>query len=147
MELNGKETKVLLRDFQMHPYKQLVLHIDFQRVDAKTTLNRKVPIHYTGEDVSPAVKVDACLINHIMNELEIACLPADLPEAINVDLSGLKKGVSLHLADITLPKGVKAITHGKKNPVLVSVVAPAPEEAAPAAAAPAADPKAKAKKK
>jgi large subunit ribosomal protein L25 len=147
MELNGQETKVLLRDFQMHPYKQLVLHIDFQRVDAKTTLNRKVPIHYTGEDVSPAVKVDACLINHIMNELEIACLPADLPEAINVDLSGLKKGVSLHLADITLPKGVKAITHGKKNPVLVSVVAPAAEEAAPAAAAPAADPKAKAKKK
>jgi large subunit ribosomal protein L25 len=147
MELNGQETKVLLRDFQMHPYKQLVLHIDFQRVDAKTTLNRKVPIHYTGEDVSPAVKVDACLINHIMNELEIACLPADLPEAINVDLSGLKKGVSLHLADITLPKGVKAITHGKKNPVLVSVVAPAAEEVAPAAAAPAADPKAKAKKK
>jgi large subunit ribosomal protein L25 len=82
-----------------------------------------------------------------MNELEIACLPADLPEAINVDLSGLKKGVSLHLADITLPKGVKAITHGKKNPVLVSVVAPAAEEVAPAAAAPAADPKAKAKKK
>ena len=146
MELNGKETKVLLRDFQMHPYKQLVLHIDFQRVDAKTTLNRKVPIHYTGEDVSPAVKVDACLINHIMNELEIACLPADLPEAINVDLSGLKKGVSLHLADITLPKGVKAITHGKKNPVLVSVVAPAVEEASPAAdAAPAADAKGKKK--
>ena len=65
MELSGKETKVLLRDFQMHPYKQLVLHIDFQRVDAKTTLNRKVPIHYSGEETSPAVKVDACLINHI----------------------------------------------------------------------------------
>jgi large subunit ribosomal protein L25 len=147
MELNGKETKVLLRDFQMHPYKQLVLHIDFQRVDAKTTLNRKVPIHYTGEDVSPAVKVDACLINHIMNELEIACLPADLPEAINVDLSGLKKGVSLHLADITLPKGVKPITHGKKNPVLVSVVTPVVEEVAAPAAAPAADAKGKGKKK
>jgi len=83
-----------------------------------------------------------------MNELEIACLPADLPEAIHVDLSALKKGVSLNLADITLPKGVKAITHGKKNPVLVSVVAPVVEEAAPAAAAaPAADAKGKAKKK
>jgi large subunit ribosomal protein L25 len=133
----------------MHPYKQLVLHIDFQRVDAKTTLNRKVPIHYSGEETSPAVKVDACLINHIMNELEIACLPADLPESINVDLSGLKKGISLNLADITLPKGVKAITHGKKNPVLVSVVTPVAEEApaADAAAAPAADAKGKAKKK
>lgn len=74
MELNGKETKVLLRDFQMHPYKQLVLHIDFQRVDAKTTLNRKVPFHYSGEETSPAVKVDACLINHVMNRWKLpAC--------------------------------------------------------------------------
>jgi large subunit ribosomal protein L25 len=147
MEVNGQDTKVLLRDFQMHPYKQLVLHVDFQRVDAKTTLNRKVPFHYSGEENSPAVKVDACLINHVMNELEIACLPADLPEAINVDLSGLKKGVSLHLADITLPKGVKPITHGKKNPVLVSVVTPVVEEVAAPAAAPAADAKGKGKKK
>ena len=153
MEFNGKESKVLLRDFQMHPYKQLVLHIDFQRVDAKTTLTRKVPVHYTGEDVSPAVKTDGCLINHIVNEIEISCLPADLPEAINIDLSGLKKGVSLNLADITLPKGVKAVTHGKKNPVLVSVVTPAAEEApaadaaagGAASAAPAADAKAKKK--
>jgi large subunit ribosomal protein L25 len=147
MEVNGQDTKVLLRDFQMHPYKQLVLHVDFQRVDAKTTLNRKVPFHYSGEENSPAVKVDACLINHVMNELEIACLPADLPEAIHVDLSGLKKGVSLHLADITLPKGVKPITHGKKNPVLVSVVTPVVEEVAAPAAAPAADAKGKGKKK
>jgi len=147
MEVNGQDTKVLLRDFQMHPYKQLVLHVDFQRVDAKTTLNRKVPFHYSGEENSPAVKVDACLINHVMNELEIACLPADLPEAINVDLSGLKKGVSLHLADITLPKGVKPITHGKKNPVLVSVVTPVVDEVAAPAAAPAADAKGKGKKK
>jgi large subunit ribosomal protein L25 len=147
MEVNGQDTKVLLRDFQMHPYKQLVLHVDFQRVDAKTTLNRKVPFHYSGEENSPAVKVDACLINHVMNELEIACLPADLPEAIQVDLSGLKKGVSLHLADITLPKGVKPITHGKKNPVLVSVVTPVVEEVAAPAAAPAADAKGKGKKK
>jgi large subunit ribosomal protein L25 len=147
MEMNGQDTKVLLRDFQMHPYKQLVLHVDFQRVDATTTLNRKVPFHYSGEENSPAVKVDACLINHVMNELEIACLPADLPEAINVDLSGLKKGVSLHLADITLPKGVKPITHGKKNPVLVSVVTPVVEEVAAPAAAPAADAKGKGKKK
>ena len=134
MELNGQEGKVLLRDVQYHPYKQLVLHIDFQRVDAKTRLSMKVPLHYSGEEESPAVKGDKCLINHVVSELEVACLPADLPEFIAVDLKDLKKGVSLHLNDIQLPKGVTAVTHGKKNPVLVSVVAPVEEVIAPVAA-------------
>jgi large subunit ribosomal protein L25 len=143
MELNGQSSQVLLRDVQYHPFKQLVLHIDFQRVDANTKMHKKVPIHYSGEENSPAVKTDACLINHIITELDISCLPADLPEFIAVDLSGLKKGSSLHLNDITLPKGVTAVTHGKSNPVLVSVVTAAAEEApTPAAdAAPAADAK------
>lgn len=149
MELNGVSSQVLLRDVQMHPFKQLVLHIDFQRVDANTTLHMKVPLHFSGEENSPAVKADACLINHVMTELDIACLPANLPEFIRVDLSGLKKGASLHLNDITLPEGVKAVTHGKPNPVLVSVVEPAAEEvvAAPAAVAEAPKGKAAAKKK
>ena len=149
MELNGASSQVLLRDVQMHPFKQLVLHIDFQRVDANTTLHMKVPLHFSGEENSPAVKADGCLINHVINELDIACLPANLPESIRVDLSGLKKGTSLHLNDITLPEGVKAITHGKLNPVLVSVVEPAAEEivAAPAATAEAPKGKAAAKKK
>ncbi|WP_027478304.1 50S ribosomal protein L25/general stress protein Ctc [Curvibacter gracilis] len=138
MELNGQEGKVLLRDVQYHPFKQLVLHIDFQRVDAKTRLSMKVPLHYSGEEESAAVKADKCLINHVVTELEVACLPADLPEFIAVDLKDLKKGVSLHLNDIQLPKGVTAVTHGKKNPVLVSVVAPVEEVIAPVAAAPAA---------
>lgn len=140
MELGGKTSQVLLRDVQYHPFKPLVLHVDFQRVDANTTLHMKVPLHYKGEENSDAVKLDHCLINHIITELEVACQPADLPEFIEIDLAGLKKGQSMHLEDITLPKGVKALTHGKKNPVLVSVVAPAEEEAAPdpAAAAPAA---------
>jgi large subunit ribosomal protein L25 len=137
MELNGQSSQVLLRDVQYHPFKQLVLHIDFQRVDANTKMHKKVPIHYSGEENSPAVKADACLINHVVTELEISCLPADLPEFIAVDLSGLKKGSSLHLNDISLPKGVTAVTHGKQNPVLVSVVNAAAEEA-PAAEAPAA---------
>ena len=136
MEINGTSTQVLLRDVQYHPFKQLVLHIDFQRVDANTKMNKKVPIHYSGEEASPAVKADACLINHVINELEVSCLPADLPEFIAVDLSNLRKGTSLHLNDITLPKGVTAVTHGKANPVLVSVVSVAAEaEAAPAAPA------------
>jgi large subunit ribosomal protein L25 len=145
MELNGQSSQVLLRDVQYHPFKQLVLHIDFQRVDANTKMHMKVPIHYSGEESSPAVKTDACLVNHVITELDISCLPADLPEFIAVDLSGLKKGGSLHLNDITLPKGVTALTHGKANPVLVSVVTPAAEEA-PAAAEAAAAPAAEAKK-
>lgn len=144
MEMGGSTSKVLLRDVQYHPYKQLVVHVDFQRVDANTRLHVKVPVHYKGEEESPAVKLEHCLVNHVITELDISCLPGDLPEFIEVDLSGLKKGVSLHLNDIALPKGVKAVTHGKVNPVLVSVVTSAAEEsaetaaeAAPAAAAPA----------
>lgn len=148
MELGGQTSKVLLRDLQMHPFKQQVQHIDFQRVDANTRLHMKVPLHYSGEENSSAVKIDKCLINHVVTELEVSCLPADLPEFIAIDLSELKKGVSLHLDDITLPKGVKVVTHGKVNPVLVSVVAVAEEETAePAAAAAAPAPAAKGKKK
>jgi large subunit ribosomal protein L25 len=145
MELNGAESKVLLRNVQMHPFKQLILHIDFQRVEANTTLHMKVPLHFSGEENSPAVKLDACLINHVVTELEVACLPADLPEFIAVDLSTLKKGTSLHAKDLTLPKGVSAVVRGKENPVIVSVVAPAAEvvEAPVVAAAPAAKGKAK----
>ena len=152
MEFKGADQKVLLRNVQMHPYKQMVLHVDFQRVDANTKLSMKVPLHYSGDENSPAVKTDHCVVNHVVNEIEVRCLPADLPEFIAVDLSGLKKGVSLHLNDITLPKGVTAVTHGKSNPVLVSVVvvagtdAPAAEGAEAAAAAPAAGAKAPAAK-
>ena len=140
MELNGVENKVLLRDVQMHPFKQLILHIDFQRVDATTKLHMKVPLHYSGDENSPAVKTDNCVANHVVTEIEVLCLPTDLPEFIAVDLSGLKKNTSLHLADITLPKGVTAVSRGgNKNPVLVSVVAVAGAEiVAPVAAAPAA---------
>ncbi len=138
MELDGKESKVLLREVQMHPFKQLILHIDFQRVDATTKLHMKVPLHYSGEENSPAIKTDGCIANHVMTELDVLCLPTDLPEFIAVDLSGLKKNGSLHLADITLPKGVSAVSRGgNKNPVLVSVVAIVVAEA-PVAAAPAA---------
>ncbi|OYT90293.1 MAG: 50S ribosomal protein L25/general stress protein Ctc [Burkholderiales bacterium PBB3] len=138
MELAGTEHKVLLRDVQMHPFKQLILHIDFQRVDENTKLHMKVPLHFSGDELSPAVKTDGCIANHVVTEIEVLCLPTDLPEFIAVDLSGLKKGKSLHLADIVLPKGVSAVTHGKNNPVIVSVVQIASAEPAPAADAAAA---------
>ena len=139
MEMTGKEQKVLLRDVQMHPYKQLILHVDFQRVDANTKLHMKVPLHFSGEENSVAVKAEGCMANHVVTEIDITCLPADLPEFIAVDLSGLKKGMSLHLNDVVLPKGVSVVTHGKNNPVLVSVVvigAAEPEAAAAAVADP-----------
>jgi len=145
MEMDGKSSQVLLRDVQYHPFKQLVLHVDFQKVDANTKLHMKVPLHYVKAEESQAVKFEACVVNHVIAELAITCLPADLPEFIEVDLSGLKKGASLHLGDIQLPKGVTAVTHGKKNPVLVSVVSTVAEEAPAAEAAPAADAKAAAK--
>ena len=144
MELGGKEHKVLLRDLQMHPFKQQILHIDFQRVEARTRMTVKVPLHYSGEEESPAVKTEACLANHVLTELTVSCFPADIPEFIAVDLSGLKKGTSLHLKDITLPKRVKFVAKGQENPVLVSVsliveeVDPIAEAAAAAAAAAAA---------
>ncbi|MCE2879359.1 MAG: 50S ribosomal protein L25/general stress protein Ctc [Comamonadaceae bacterium] len=149
MELGGAVHKVLLRDLQMHPYKPQVQHIDFQRVEATTRMTVKVPLHFSGEENSPAVKAEKCLVNHVLTELTVSCLPADIPEFIAVDLSGMKKGHSLHINDITLPKGVKVVTKGQVNPVIASVTAIEEEvEAAPAAAAPAADAKAaKGKKK
>ena len=138
MELDGTDHKVLLRDVQMHPFKQLVLHIDFQRVDATTKLHMKVPLHFSGDENSPAIKTDNCIANHVVTEIEVLCLPSDLPEFIAVDLSGLKKGSSLHLADLVLPKGVTAVKRGTNNPVLVSVVAVAAPEAPAADVAPAA---------
>jgi len=150
MELAGTISQVLLRDVQMHPYRQQVLHVDFQRVSAKQKIHMKIRLHFTGEDESPAVKLDKCLINHIVSELEVSCLPADLPESIDIDLSKLEKGATLTLKDVQLPKGVEAVLHGHaaEEIVLVSVVMPAAEEsaadeaaaaaAAPAAAAPAA---------
>ena len=110
MELGGAVHKVLLRDLQMHPYKPQVQHIDFQRVEATTRMTVKVPLHFSGEENSPAVKAEKCLVNHVVNELTVSCFPADIPEFIAVDLSGMKKGHSLHVNDITLPKGVKVVT-------------------------------------
>ena len=134
MELAGNVSKVLLRDVQYHPFRQLVQHIDFQRVDARTRLTMKVPLHFKGEEESSAVKLDHNLVNHVMTELEVNCLPAELPEFIEVDLSGLTKNATVHVNDIKLPRGVKFVSHGKLNPVVVSAVSPrVEEEAAPAA--------------
>jgi len=142
MELAGKTEQVLLRDYQMHPFRPIVLHIDFQRVDATTKITKKVPLHYVNEENSPAVKTDACVVNHVVNELNIQCLASQLPEFITVDLGEMTKGQSLHVSDIKLPVGTKVVTHGKPNPVIASANVQAAEEeevpvVAPVVAAPA----------
>ena len=128
MELDGQTQKVLLRDFQMHAWKQQVLHVDFQRVDDTTRLRKKVPLHFTGEDVSPAVKTDKCVISHVATELEIECLANQLPEFVTIDLSGLVRNQSLHVSDLKLPEGIKAVRHGTLNPAIVSATLPKEEE-------------------
>jgi large subunit ribosomal protein L25 len=127
MDLAGKVQKVLLRDFQMHAYKPQVLHVDFQRVDETTKLRKKVPLHFQGEENSPAVKTDKCLVNHVALELEVECLASQLPEFINIDLSNLAKNTSLHASDLKLPEGIKAVKRGTQNPVIVSVTTPKEE--------------------
>ncbi|MGC8508241.1 MAG: 50S ribosomal protein L25/general stress protein Ctc [Thiomonas sp.] len=124
MDVAGKTSQVLLRDYQMHPYKQLVLHVDFQRVEAGHKISMKVPLHFTGAEESPAVKLSHGLVNHVMTEVEVSCLPADLPEFIAVDLSALTLHQSVHVSDLKLPKGVTVLTHGMDNPAVVTVSPP-----------------------
>ena len=148
MELGGKTEQVLLRDYQMHPFRPIVLHVDFQRVDATTKVTKKVPLHYVNEENSPAVKTDGCVVNHVVNELNIQCLASQLPEFITVDLGEMTKGQSLHVSDIKLPVGTKVVAHGKPNPVIASAnVQAAEEEEAPVVAPVVAAPAEKAKPK
>ena len=131
LELDGKAQQVLLRDYQMHPFKQLVLHVDFQRVEANSEITMRVPLHCTGAEVSPAVKLSASILSHVATSISIACLPAKLPEFITVDLSKMTAGTSLHAADVIMPDGVRAVIKSRSNPVVASasaaVVAEAPK--------------------
>ncbi len=139
MELAGKTEKVLLRDYQMHAFKPIVMHVDFQRIDETTKLRKKVPLHFSGEENSPAVKTDKCLVSHVRTDLEIECLASQLPEFVPIDLSGLEKNQSLHVSDLKLPDGIRAVKRGTLNPVIVAVTLPKAEEeeaAAPVVVAP-----------
>jgi large subunit ribosomal protein L25 len=134
MELDGCSERVLLRDFQMHPYRPLVLHIDFQRVAEDQKIHVRVPLHFVGGENSPAVKESGAIIGHVRSDLDISCLPRDLPEFIEVDLSHLTAQDTVHVRDLKLPAGVSAALRGKENPVVASVTLPsvqAEEEVAP----------------
>lgn len=147
LDLEGKKEPVLLRDFQMHPFRQQVLHIDFQRVDAKKKIHMKVPLHFINAEVAPGVKIGGGIISHVLNELEIACLPANLPEFIEVDLANLELGHSVHVSDVKLPKGVEIAGHHHAGDAVATVQVPrGAVEAAAAAAAEAEAPAAEASK-
>ena len=124
MKLDGGATKVLLRDLQMHPFRHEVLHVDFQRIDEARKINMKVPLHFVNADVSPAVKVSGAIVSHVITELAISCLPKDLPEFIQVDLSDLDTGHSLHVSGVKLPPGVTAVSRGTLDPVVATAVVP-----------------------
>ena len=137
MELDGTAERVLLRDVQWHPYKQQVLHIDFQRIAADQKIQIRIPLHFKNQEISPAVKTSAAIVSHILNDIEISCLPADLPSFIEVDLASLEVGKAVHMKDLNFPKGVTAVLSGKENPVIVTAALPGAveEEPAPAVAA------------
>ena len=119
--VDGKKEAVLLRDYQVHAYKPLVHHIDFQRVDATHELHIKVPLHFINEEIAPGVKQGGGLVNHVITEVDIHCLAKDLPEFVEVDLSALKIGDSIHLSQLKLPAGVKLVAHATDD-VVVGVV-------------------------
>ena len=119
-EIDGAKETVVLRDTQWHPYKPQVLHIDFQRIDASQAIHIKVPLHFVNGETSPAVKLSGCMISHIMTEIDIKCLPADLPEFITVDLANLEEGHAVHASHLALPKGVELVQHGEGDPVVVN---------------------------
>jgi len=126
LNLDGKKEAVLLRDFVMHPFRQQVQHIDFQRVDAKKKMHIKVPLHFINEEIAPGVKTGGGKISHVMTDLDITCLPKDLPAFIEVDLGKLELGHSVHVADLTLPKGVEVAAHGTHTAEAVVAIVQVP---------------------
>ncbi len=124
LNLDGEKLQVLLRAINMHPFKSQVQHVDFQRVRADQMIRMAVPLHFMNAEGSPAIKLASAVINHVMNEIEITCLPADLPEFIEVDLGSITVGHSVHVKDLKFPKGVEPVLHRGENPVVASASLP-----------------------
>ena len=147
LNLDGKKENVLLRDFQMHPVRNTIQHMDFQRVSANEKIHVKVPFHFLNAETAPGVKIGGGIVAHILTEAEVSCLPKDLPEFIEVDLAALEIGHSVHLSQITLAKGVEFVALAHGNDAAVAAIAKtrggvsddAGEPAADAPAAPAAE--------
>ena len=141
--VDGAKETCLLRDVQRHPYRQVILHADFQRVDATHKLHQKVPLHFINADIAPGVKLGGGIVQHVMTDIEVRCLASDLPAFIEVDLKDMTAGHSFHISQLALPKGVEAALHKGEDPVVATILTvrgkdeeavPAAEAAAPAAA-------------
>jgi len=139
LDVEGAKQQVLLRAYNMHPWQGRVQHVDFQRVAKDKKIHMKVPLHFANAEKSPGVKEQGGMANHVLNELDITCLPDDLPEFVEVDLGGLSVGDSVHVRDLALPKGVDPVLHRGENPVVATIIVPVlvteEEEAAAAAEA------------
>jgi large subunit ribosomal protein L25 len=145
--VEGAKQMCLLRDVQRHPYRPVILHVDFQRVDATHKIHQKVPLHFINADIAPGVKLGGGMVSHVMNDVDVKCLPGDLPAFIEVDLKDLASGNSIHVSQLVLPKGVEVAHHGEGDPVVATIMMKggsaveeaeaAPVVVAPAAAAPA----------
>ena len=125
LTLNGEKLQVLLRDYQMHPWRQQVVHVDFQRVDKNRKIHMRVPLHFLNAEICPGVKTGGGVVQHARNEIDIQCLPDDLPQYIEVDLKDMQLHDTLHVLELTMPKGVEPISKLKhENPAVVSVHVP-----------------------
>jgi large subunit ribosomal protein L25 len=125
LTLDGERIQVLLRDYQMHPWRQQVMHVDFQRVDKNRKIRMEIPLHFINAEICPGVKTGGGVVQHTRNELDIQCLPDDLPEFIEVDLSNMELNQTLHVNELVMPKGVEAVSRLKhENPAVVSVHVP-----------------------
>jgi large subunit ribosomal protein L25 len=122
LNLDGAKQMCLLRDVQRHPFRQLILHVDFQRIDETHKIHQKVPLHFVNADIAPGVKLSGGMVQHVMTELDVRCLPKDLPEFIEVDLKNLEGGHSIHASQLPLPVGVEWVHHGEGDPVVATVV-------------------------
>ena len=125
LNLEGKKESVILRDFQMHPVRNNIQHIDFQRINENEKISVKVPFHFINEETAPGVKIEGGLVSHIMTEIDISCLPKDLPQYIEVDLGELAMGESIHLSEVTVPEGVELTSLTDENdPAITSISKP-----------------------
>jgi large subunit ribosomal protein L25 len=134
LKVGDQSQAAILKDVQRHPYKNAIVHIDFQRVEENEKIRISIPLHFTGASVSPGVKSQGGIVSHMRNETEVSCLPKDLPEFIEVDISGLSLNESIHLSQLKIPEGVTLVDLAKDDVAVVAIHSPRAEEPEPTAA-------------
>ena len=134
LRVGDQSQAAILKDVQRHPFKNAIVHIDFQRVEENEKIRISIPLHFTGAAVSPGVKSQGGIVSHMRNEAEVSCLPKDLPEFIEVDISGLSLNESIHLSQLKVPAGVVLVELAKEDAAVVAIHSPRAEEPEPTAA-------------